>query len=415
MVDAQTYLPRLADEPIEALISELPALMLNGPRATGKTTTARRFAHSVVQLDRPAEAEAFISDPDAALRELEEPVLFDEWQVVPGILGAIKRSVDLDPSPGRFLLTGSVRADLTAPTWPGTGRVVRLKMYGLTQREIVGNLESEPFLNRLAKADIDLFRAPIDPPDLVGYVDLAVRGGYPDVALGGSPRSGRAWLGSYVEQLLTRDVRELREVRDPALLRAYFEAVALNSAGVVSHRTLYDAVGLSRSTAIEYDRLFENLFVVEAVPPWSTNRLKRLSRTAKRYMVDPSLIAAALRIDGQDVIRDGDLLGRMIDTFVMTQIRAEVALQDIPVRLHHLREKDGRHEIDLIVDIGGQRVIALEIKSRAAPKREDAKHLIWLRDRLGDKLAAAAVLHTGPRPYVLDERIFALPIASFWN
>lgn len=415
MVGTKPYLPRLADEPIEALLSELPALMLNGPRATGKTTTARRFARSVVQLDRPAEAEAFISDPDSALRELEPPILFDEWQVVPGVLGAIKRSVDLDPSPGRFLLTGSVRADLTASTWPGTGRVVRLKMYGLTQREIVGNVDGEPFLSRLATADIDRFRAPTDPLDLVGYVDLAIRGGYPDVSLGGSSRSGRAWLGSYVEQLLTRDVRELREIRNPALLRAYFEAVSLNSAGVVSHKTLYEAVGLSRSTALEYDRLFENLFILEAVPPWSANRLKRLSRTAKRYMVDASLIAAALRLDGRDVIRDGDLLGRMIDTFVVAQIRAELALQDIPPRLHHIREKDGRHEIDLVIDIGGQRVIALEIKSRAAPKRKDAKHLIWLRERLGDKLAAAAVLHTGPRPYVLDERIFALPIASLWS
>ncbi len=106
------------------------AVLLVGPRATGKTTTARRLSASVVRLDRPAEAAAFLADPDAALARLTEPVLLNEWQAVPDVLGAVKRAVDDDPRPGRFLLTGSVLADLDAATWPGTGRLVRLAMYG---------------------------------------------------------------------------------------------------------------------------------------------------------------------------------------------------------------------------------------------------------------------------------------------
>jgi len=122
------YKERAADRLIHELLLELPALLVVGPRATGKTTTASRHAATTIQLDRPGEAAAFRADPDAALRGLEEPVLLDEWQAAPEVLGAVKRAVDADPRPGRFLLTGSVRADLDAPTWPGTGRLVRVPL-----------------------------------------------------------------------------------------------------------------------------------------------------------------------------------------------------------------------------------------------------------------------------------------------
>ena len=129
------YLPRLIDPVIEQLFAELPALSIVGPRASGKTTTAARHVREVVRLDRDDEAVAFLADPDAAIATLREPVLFDEWQEVPGVLGAVKRAVDADPRPGRFILTGSVRAELDVATWPGTGRVVPLAMFPMTVGE----------------------------------------------------------------------------------------------------------------------------------------------------------------------------------------------------------------------------------------------------------------------------------------
>jgi len=124
------YTPRLVDSLIGQLLGELPALFMVGPRATGKTTTAARYASTVIHLDREADAVAFRADPDAALRDLPEPVLLDEWQIVPGVLGAVKRAVDARPTPGRFLVTGSVRGDLEGEVWPGTGRLTRTPLYG---------------------------------------------------------------------------------------------------------------------------------------------------------------------------------------------------------------------------------------------------------------------------------------------
>lgn len=412
---AETYLPRLVDRRIEQLFAELPALMLTGPRAAGKTTTGRRHAQTIVRLDREAEAIAFRADPDAALSALVEPVLLDEWQAVPGVLAAVKRAIDEEPRAGRFLLTGSVQADLLGETWPGTGRVVRIRMDGLTMRELEGATAAPPFLERLAAASVDSFALPREVPDLRDYVRLALRGGFPEPALRLSPDVGRAWLAGYVDQLLTRDVDLLADVRDPDRLRRYFEAVALNTAGLPDHKTLYDAAGITRKTAVAYDQLLTNLFVLESLPAWTSNRLKRLVKGAKRHLVDPSLAGAALRVDEAAVMRDGDLLGRLIETFVLAQVRPELELLPGGARPFHLRDVDGRRELDLLVELPGGDVVAIEVKATAAPGLSDARHLAWLRDALGDRFLGGAVLHTGPAMFPLSERIAAVPICALWG
>lgn len=409
------YTPRLIDGWLRELFDELPALLITGPRATGKTTTAKRLAATVVRLDREREAGPFRDDPDAALRSLPEPVLLDEWQAVPQVLGAVKRAVDEGSRPGRFLVTGSVHGRLEAPTWPGTGRLAHIRMWGLTAAEILGRSSKSPFLETLAHADLDPFQVSVEAPDLRGYVELALRGGYPDPVLHLEGRALQLWVESYLGELLTRDVESFDGPRDPELLRRYFEALAVNSAGIAAEKTIYDAAGTSRATAVAYERLLSNMFVLDTLAAWSTNRLSRLTKAGKRYLTDTSLLAGALRLDELAVMRDGDLLGRLIETFVLAQIRPELELSGFKPRLYHLREKNGRHEVDLVAELSAGNVVAVEIKSSAAPTRSDARHLEWLRERLGERFLAGAVLHTGPRPFRLSERIFALPIASIWG
>jgi len=174
------YLERLLDPLLAQVLRDHPAVMIGGPRARGKTTTAARHAATLARLDRPAEARVFEADPDAALRSLKEPVLLDEWQEVPQVLGAVKRQVDRDSSPGRYLLTGFVRADLDAQTWPGTGRVIRLDMRPLAVSERLAQRIST-LVDRVAEGRA---LAPAEQTlDLRDYAALALAGGFPEPAL----------------------------------------------------------------------------------------------------------------------------------------------------------------------------------------------------------------------------------------
>jgi len=406
------YRPRLIDRGISELLAAVPAVMLVGPRAVGKTTTALRHARTVVRLDREAEAIPMRADPDAALRGLPEPILIDEWQVVPEVLGAVKRSVDVDARPGRFIITGSIRADSSSRNWPGTGRLVRLMLYGLTVRERLGRSLGDLFLERLA-AGRDVAPAN-DTPDLRGYVELALQGGFPELALVVPQSARRAWLESYVEYVLTRDVEDLGVHRDPGRLRRYLEAYAINTAGVVDEATLCQAAGISRPTAMAYERLLRDLVITEPIAAWTSNRLKRLVLAPKRFVVDPAIASAVLGVGVEDVMRDGFILGRIIESFVVSQLRPELAMAGSRPRLFHVRQQQGRLEIDLLAEVGARRVIAIEVKADAAPRADAARHIFRLRDEVGDAFVQGVVLHTGPRVYRLGERVIAAPISSIW-
>jgi len=394
------------------VLAEAPAVMITGARASGQTTTALRHAASVVRLDNPSEALPFESDPDAALRGRPAPALLYEWQACPGVLGAVKRAVDAERRPGRFILTGSIRSEADPALWPGTGRLIRMNMHPLTVRE---QLSKPPrhFVSGLISGESP--NLPSDPPDLRDYAEIALRGGFPEPAieLSGSIRDD--WLRSYIEQMLAHDVPGDRNGEAQVKIAEFFQAYALNSAGIVNDNTLYEAVGLDRRTARSHTKLLADIGVIAEVPAWSSNRLKRLARSPKRYVADTGLWGAAVRADLDLVMRDGYLLGRLIDTFAANQLRAEAVVDPARPQLYHLRDRDGRHEVDLVADLGAKGMIGIEIKAHSAPTRHYARHLLWLRDLLGDGFKAGAVLHTGPARFALDDRIAAIPICALWS
>ena len=405
------YLPRSADAVLAEMVRQHPAILVVGPRATGKTTTTGRLAATPVRLGNQREAAALRSDPEAVLRGRPEPILIDEWQLVPEVLAVIKERVDLDNTPGQFLVTGSVRGDLDLPTWPGTGRLVRLAMYGLTERELAGRADSPTWISNVINHDPTAVTSNLD---LRSYVDLARRSGFPEPALRLNESSRQRWLTSYVDQIITRDAAELGSGRDPARLRRYLEAVALNSAGIVNDSTLYESARIDKVTARAYDALLQGLLIIEKIPAWTSNRLKRLVLAPKRYIVDAGLFTGILGLTVNDVMSDGDLLGRVLDTFVLSQIRADCALLPLPPRIHHLRTEQGRHEIDILIEVGAGKLIAIEVKATTSPTLHDARHLQWIADELGESVIASVLFHTGSHTAHLSPRIAALPISALW-
>ena len=408
------YLPRLVDPVLADLLVDHPAILLVGPRACGKTTTAQRHCASRLRLDRPAEAAAVRADPDVAIADGPFPLLIDEWQAVPDVLGAVKRAVDDGAAPGSFILTGSSQADLTIEGWPATGRLIRLPMYGLTERELDGDPAKPSVIDRLVSAGLDGVAIPVDPPDIRGYVARALRGSFPDAALATNERAARRWLMSYIDQLVSRDASLVGAVRDPMKLRRYLQAVAASTAGSPVLKTLIDAAGIDRATANSYDALLERVLIIDRVPAWSSNRLNRLVRLPKRYLVDPAFSGPLLGIDARAVLRDGDLLGRVIDTLVAAQLRSECVVSELSPRMFHLRDGNGTREVDILIELGDGRVIGIEVKADAAPDQGSAVHLRWLRDAIGSRFQLGIVLHTGPRAFRFDPSILALPICALW-
>lgn len=410
---SRAYRPRLVDTVLDDATAAFAAVMVVGPRAVGKTTTAARRVAQIDRLDVPDVAALYRVDPDAALRRAARPLLIDEWQDVPEVLGAVKRAVDADASPSQFVLTGSVRADMDLSTWAGTGRVVHVEMHPLTEFEIEGR-SGAGLVQRLLTSWLDLPTAPDDSIDDI--VLRATRSGFPELGyVERTDRQRALWLASYLGDLVSRDVSSIGAPRDPIRLRRYFEVLALNLAGQPSDAALLRDAGLNAKTAAAYERALSALGLLDLVPAWVTSRLKRLTKGTKRYLTDTGLAAAAAGVDAGDILGSAGLLGRWFDAFATMQIRAEVASMFPSPRLHHLRVESGRHEVDLVLDLGHGRVFGIEFKAGAAPTLDDARHLVWLRDQYGSTFVGGVVLHSGRAVVELGDRIAAVPLSMAWS
>ncbi|MDR1798954.1 MAG: DUF4143 domain-containing protein [Bifidobacteriaceae bacterium] len=415
MAVEKDYLTRHVDALLDDLLPGLPAFFLTGPRGCGKSTTAGRRCASTIHLDSLPERTAFELDPDLVLAQQPSPVLLDEWQESPQCLGAVKRAVDTRAPNRRYLITGSTRARLGGQTWPLTGRAIPVPMWPLTVAELNGRPQAGPaWLNRVfGAADPATAKLP-DAPGLGTYLEMATRGGMPGT-LSMNPRQRAAWLSGYQAQLTERDVAELAPVRNPAGLGRLLQAVALNTAGLPHLKTLQEAAHVDAKTSNNYLDLLEDLRVVERVPAWSINQLSRLVKTPKYYLTDTGLAAHAAAWGVAELLKNGDALGRLLDTLVLCQLRPLLALASPAPRVFHLRDGNGEHEIDLILEDPAGRLVAIEVKAAAAATRRDARHLAWLRDKFPDRFHRGIVFNTGPMTYPIETGIWAMPIATLWH
>ena len=411
------YKPRLIDKKLENLTTNFPAVMINGARAIGKTTTAKQNVMEIAQLDIPGIASAFRADPDAALQRYGRPLLIDEWQEVPEIMGAIKRAVDIDSTPNQFILTGSNNLSIEDKTWPGTGRIIREKMYGLSRREIESpkSLNEPGVIEKIISSSFAEITTPKKSVTINDYIEMALQGGFPNINFQkGTLEKRGIWLESYINELVTKDVRSISERRNSEKIRKYLNVNAIQSGTITSDSTLYDLVKINSKTASDYDDILISLGILEILPSWSDNLLKHIALTPKRYLLDTSILSHISGTNVDTIINNDKLLGNMFDTFAVAQIRPEVSHNLNAAALFHLRTDRGRHEVDLIVKLENNKLIAFEFKAGSSPTISDAKHLIWLKEEISDRLIAGVVLHAGSSIYQLEDRIYAIPLSSFW-
>lgn len=417
------YRRRVVDRELDELLPSLPAISLEGPKGVGKTATALRRAATVIGLDEPANRELLQADP-ARLSRQPTPILLDEWQREPVVWDLVRRSVDRDSSPARFLLTGSA-APAEVPTHSGAGRIVTIRMrpMSLAERGLVVPAVS---LEELLARDRPVMSAESDV-SLVDYADEIVRSGFPGIR-DRPPRARRAQLDGYLARIVERDFPEQgHQVRRPATLRAWLAAYAGATATTASYSTILDAATPgdsdkpAKSTTTAYRDVLSQLWLLEPVEGWvpARNALARVGAAPKHHLADPALAARLLGADvpalldgtagGRVVARNGPLLGALFESLVTLSVR--VYAQAAEASVFHLRTRDAAHEIDLIVQRADQRVVAIEVKLSPTVTEVDVRHLVWLRERIGDDLLDAVVVTTGAHAYRRPDGIAVVPAA----
>jgi uncharacterized protein len=421
---AMSYRRRVVDDELDELIAGLPAIALEGAKAVGKTATALRRAVTVYRLDDEAERSIAQADP-ARLLQGERPVLIDEWQRLPESFDRVRRAVDAGARAGSFLLTGSA-SPTEPPTHSGAGRIVQMRMRPMTLAERGIDVPTVS-LRRLLQGGRPQITGRTDV-NLERYVAEILASGFPGLR-GLSDRLARAQLDGYIDRIIDRDFDELgRQVRRPATLRRWMQAYAAATATTASYEKIRDAATSghgdkpSRTTTQPYRDVLERLWILDPVPAWlpSRSRLARLSAPPKHHLADPALAARLLGVDaatllhaqpaGPAITREGTLLGALFESLVTLSVR--VYAQASEARTAHLRTWSGEREIDLIVE-HGRKILAIEVKLGQTPEDRDVRHLRWLQSEIGEDLADAIVITSGPAAYRRSDGIAVVPAALF--
>lgn len=417
------YIGRTVDAELDELAEGLPAISIEGARGVGKTVTAQRRAKTTIALDDPAQRELLAADPERLDRS-PAPVLVDEWQRYPVVWDLVRRSVDRDSRPNRFLLTGSA-APVEAPTHSGAGRIVRVRMRPMSLAERV----PDPGAVSLR----DLLSGAKPRPDGVSdmsvpdYTEEILRSGFP--AIRNLPaRARRAQLDGYLARIVEHDFPEQGHfVRRPATLRAWLTAYAAATATTASYNTILaaatpgDGDKPAKTTTIAYRDVLTQIWLLDPVPGWVPfrNQFTRLAQSPKHHLADPALAARLLGAStrsllvgdssGPAIPRNGTVLGALFESLVALNMR--VYAQAAEASVYHLRTRNGDHEVDFIVERDDHRVVAFEVKLSNVVHDSDVNHLRWLHREIGDDLIDAAVIYSGYQAYRRADGIAVIPAA----
>jgi uncharacterized protein len=411
---------RLMEVTLERLEDE-PVIALQGPRTVGKSTLLGELASArgvdVVDLDDPATRAAVLADPGAFV-DGPSPVCIDEYQHVPAVLDAIKAELNREMRAGRYVITGSTRYDaLPIAAQSLTGRLHLLTLWPLTQGEIAGVTEN------LLEALVD------DPPGAAPhgtvsamsreeYIARITAGGMPIPVARRSLTARNRWFDDYVELVLERDVRELSRLRQREQLPALLRRLAAQTAGVLNVTKAASEAGLDRTTATDYVKLLEAVFLITRLPAWGTTVRARATSAPKLHITDAGLAARLLRLTPERLARrDAPSLsqfGHLLETFVVGELVRQASWLEQIAAYGHWRTYDG-DEIDLVLERDDGGVLAFEVKAGGQVEGRDMRHLRKLRDALGERFLAGIALYMGPRAFNLDDRLSAMPIDRIWT
>ncbi len=404
---------RTIEHAVHSAMADTPVVLLNGARQTGKTTLARTMAEKTgaeyFTLDDAATLALAASDPVGFIRNLQGPVVLDEIQKAPDLFPAIKVAVDKNRRPGRFLLTGSANV-LTLPRLSESlaGRMEVIPLFPFSTGEITGTRER--FVTRLFDGTLAKTKFATTTQDLAARL---TRGGYPEAVQRKAEDRRSAWFASYISTILQRDVRDLARVDALHQLPNLLKLLATRTAGLANLADVGRDAGLPHTTLTRYLALLETVFLVHRLPAWSRNMGKRLVKAPKLHLVDTGLACHLIGADAKRLRSDRALLGRILETFVVGELRKQLSWNAPHTSLYHFRTAGGS-EVDVVLEQADGSVAGVEVKGSATVTASDFVALQALRDQMGKQFRAGLVLYLGDRVIPFGEKLWLVPVPALW-
>ncbi len=406
------YLPRASEQVIGLAASQFPAVVLTGPRQSGKTTTLRRILGAdleYVSLDTP-DARAFaISDPRAFLALHRPPVILDEVQQAPALLSYLRAAIDDHRDvPGQYILSGSQNLLLLAKvTETLAGRAAILRLLPMTLREAAG----VPDASLPWQVDVSQ-RIGRSAPTIASHQALwrqIVRGFYPQLVA--SPEMSAAlWHASYVQTYLERDVRSVRQIGDLHQFQIYLGAVAARTGQALNIADLARDIGIPPSTCKAWLSVLEATHQILIVPPYHRNVGKRLAKAPKVYLADTGTACYLCGITTAEQASQGPMAGALFETAVVQEAYKAGWRDGVPPRLYYWRTEDGA-EVDLVIDRAG-RLTPIEAKVNATPRIQAASGIRRFSTDYASSVEHGWVVHTGDVTMPLSLDVTAVPFGA---
>jgi len=411
------YLPRVVDNELARRLKSAGAVVIEGPKACGKTTTGRQFAASEVLLDIDENAKMTLQvDPDLVL-DGQVPRLIDEWQIEPKIWNHIWRAVDDRSRPGQFILTGSAvpSDDITRHT--GAGRLTRIIMRPMSLFE-TGNSSGEISLKDLLNGTFSGCKDPgLTTEDMA---KLICKGGWP-IHLNLDMQTSLQAVRDYLEEIRRIDIKRIDQTkRNPEKVGRLLRSLARNAASTVSAATLASDTGdsdtaLHGDTARDYLEVLSRLMIIEDQPAWAPHlrSRSRLRKSPKRHFIDPSLAVAALRAYTERLFSDMHLFGLLFESLVIRDLR--VYSQNSDAKVYHYRDAVGL-EVDAVIERSDGKWAAFEIKLGTGRIDESAENLLDFEDKIDaakcGKPAVLGIITGLGFGYTRKDGVAVIPIGS---
>ncbi len=412
-MDNQSQLyPRHIESRIAEALADTPVVMIVGPRQAGKTTLVRQIAgqdRRYFTLDDALTLLAAKEDPVGMIRGLDRAVI-DEIQRAPELLLAIKKTVDEDRRPGRFLLTGSANL-MALPTVADSlaGRMETLTLLPLSQGEMRGaalNWLDEVFAGRLPSVSTPLVGGEL--------VKAVFQGGYPEAIVRTTHRRRTTWSRQYIDAIIQRDVRDVANIDRLDQLPRFLKALAHVSGQMCNYTQLGGQVGLDHKTASRYISVFEQMFLLKRVDVWASNRLKRVVKTPKLQFIDSGLLATLVDLTPDLAGQNRSRFGNVLETFVYSELLKHTTNSEGDYQLFYYRDHD-QYEVDVVAENAGGQLVGVEIKAAATIKESDLRGLKRLMSVAKEQFMLGVILYDGTETLPLGDRLWAAPISTLWG